>query len=115
MTEVLHIKSSAIPRLRCFDRKTRIYLLDGTFKHIDELKINDVLHDGSMITAKIKVTSKDLTMYNLKGIIVSESEMFYIASYDYDFVPQTNYTIEINCSFNNESFSAVYSFAATEL
>jgi ABC-type multidrug transport system fused ATPase/permease subunit len=75
MTEVLHIKSSAIPKLRCFDRKTRIHLDDGTFKHIDEIKPNDRLWDGSSVTAKMQVTSEGLKMYNLNGIIVSESHI----------------------------------------
>lgn len=75
MTEVLHIKSSAIPQLRCFDRNTLIYLQDGSFKHIQDINVNDVLFDKSIVTAKIKVTSKGLDMYNLNGIIVSESHI----------------------------------------
>jgi hypothetical protein len=75
MTEVLHIKTSRIPKLRCFDRKTQFMLIDGTFKPIEELKPQDILIDGSIITAKIKVTAKDLDMYNLNSIIVSESHV----------------------------------------
>ena len=75
MTEVLHIKTSAIPKLRCFDRKTKFFLIDGTFKFIEELKPLDTLLDGSIVTAKIKVTSKDLDMYYLNDIIISESHI----------------------------------------
>lgn len=75
MTEVLHIKTSGIPKLRCFDRKTRIYLQDGTFKHIQDIKVNDILIDETVVTSKIKVTSEGLDMYNLNGIIVSESHI----------------------------------------
>jgi hypothetical protein len=75
MTEVLHIKTTAIPKLRCFDRKTKFMLIDRTFKYIEELKLQDILLDGSIITAKIKVTAKNLDMYNLNGIIVSESHV----------------------------------------
>ena len=75
MSEVLHIKSSAIPKLRCFDRKTKFILLDGTFKHIEELKPQDILMDGSIVTSKIKITSRDLNIYNLNGIIISESHI----------------------------------------
>jgi hypothetical protein len=75
MTEVLHIKSSGIPKLRCFDRKTRIYLQDGSFKYIEDVKVNDILQDYSIVTAKIKVTSDELDMYNLNGVIVSESHI----------------------------------------
>jgi ABC-type multidrug transport system fused ATPase/permease subunit len=75
MTEVLHIKTSGIPKLRCFDRKTQFMLIDGKFKSIEELNPQDILIDGSIITAKIKVTAKDLDMYILNGIIVSESHV----------------------------------------
>jgi hypothetical protein len=83
MSEVLHIKSSAIPKLRCFDRKTKFILIDGTFKHIEELKPRDILIDGTIITSKIKVTSKGLDMYNLNNIIVSES---HIVKYNHNWV-----------------------------
>lgn len=79
MSEVLHIKSSAVPKLRCFDRKTKFILIDGTFKHIEELKPLDILIDGTIITSKIKVTSKGLDMYKLDNIIVSES---HVVKYD---------------------------------
>jgi hypothetical protein len=75
MTEVLHIKASAIPSIRCFDQKTKIFLEDGTFKYIKDINPGDILFDGSSVTAKIKVLSKDLVMYNLNGIIVSESHI----------------------------------------
>jgi hypothetical protein len=71
MKDVLHIKSSKVPKLRCFDRKTKIYLYDNTFKFIEDVKIGDTCLDGSVITAKIKVTSEELDMYNLNGIIIS--------------------------------------------
>jgi hypothetical protein len=75
MTEVLHIKSSKIPKLRCFDKQTRVFLRDGSFKFIKDIKINEILQDGSIVTAKIKVTSENLAMYKLNGIIVSESHV----------------------------------------
>ena len=71
MTEVLHIKTSSIPKLRCFDEETNITLLDNSVKYIGYLVPGDRLHDGSVVTAKIKVTSSQLDMYNLHGIIVS--------------------------------------------
>jgi hypothetical protein len=71
MSEVLHIKSSAIPKLRCFDKNTKLILKNGTIKTIKNIQLNDVLFDDSIITSKIKVLSKDLDMYNLNGIVVS--------------------------------------------
>ena len=52
MKDVLHIKSSKVPKLRCFDRKTKIFLYDNTFKFIEDVKIGDICLDGSVITAK---------------------------------------------------------------
>ena len=75
MTEVLQIKSSALPKLRCFDRKTKFMLIDRSYKYIEELNPQDILSDGSAVTSKIIVTSKDLQMFNLNGIIVSESHI----------------------------------------
>jgi hypothetical protein len=92
MSEVLHIKSSKIPKLRCFDRKTRIHLDDGTFKHIEEIKPNDRLFDGSIVTAKIQVTSEGLKMYNLNGIIVSES---HIVNHNGNWMPVRDHPLAI--------------------
>jgi len=75
MSEVLHIKSSAIPKLRCFDKKTRFLMFDKSYKIIEDLKPLDVLVDGTIVTAKIKITSEELDMYNLNDIIISESHV----------------------------------------
>lgn len=74
MTEVLHIKSSAIPKLRCFDENTLIPLKTGN-KYIKDINVGDILANGSYVTAKIKVTAKNLKMYKLNDIIVSESHL----------------------------------------
>lgn len=77
MSEVLHIKSSSIPKLRCFDKDTNIKMKNGDFKKIKDIEVNDLLYNGSYVTSKIKVTSEGLDMYNLNGIIVSESHTMY--------------------------------------
>lgn len=75
MTEVLHIKTSAIPKLRCFDENTLIPMLNGSEICIKDVNVGDKLKDGSYITSKIQVTSENLRIYNLNGIIVSESHL----------------------------------------
>jgi hypothetical protein len=75
MTEVLHIKSSAGPKLRCFDEDTLIPMINGHKIPIKEINLGDKLLDGSYVTAKIKVTSKNLKIYMLNDIIVSESHL----------------------------------------
>ena len=75
MTEVLQIKSSAIPKLRCFDEYTLIPLENGNNTFIKDINVGDKLANGSYVTAKIKVTSANMKIYNLNNIIVSESHL----------------------------------------
>ena len=75
MTEVLHIKTSGVPKLRCFDEGTLIPLMQGHCIHIKDINVGDVLSNGSYVTAKIKVTSENMKMYCLNNIIVSESHL----------------------------------------
>jgi len=101
MTEVLHIKSSAIPNLRCFDYRTKIFLENRTFKYIKDIKPGDTLFDGSTVTAKIKVLSKDLDMYNLNGIIVSES---HIVKYKNNWIKVKDHPYSKKISLYNEPY-----------
>lgn len=75
MSEVLHIKSSGIPKLRCFDEYTLIPLKNGNKIHIKDINVGDKLVNGSYVTAKIKVTSAELKMYKLNNIIISGSHL----------------------------------------
>ena len=68
MTEVLHIKSGKIPKLRCFDEFTLITL-------IKDINVGDKLENGSYVTSKFKVTSANMKIYILNNIIVSESHL----------------------------------------
>lgn len=75
MTEVLHIKSSSIPKLRCFDKNTLLTMNNGTFKKIQEVEVGDMLENKVMITAKMKVDASDLRMFSINNVIVSESHI----------------------------------------
>lgn len=75
MKKYLHIGSSKIPKLRCFDENTFFKLKSGENIKIKDLKLNSKLSDNSTIISLIKVSSNDLIMYNLNGIIVSESHV----------------------------------------
>lgn len=75
MKKVLKVNSSGIPKLRCFDENTTFKLQTGETVRIKDLKLDDKLYDNSTIISLIKVTSSDLKMYNLNGIIVSESHV----------------------------------------
>lgn len=71
MSEVMHIKSSAIPSLRCFDKNVRIGLKNGRYLNICDVQVGDVLKNGDRVTATMRVSSKYIEMYILDGIIVS--------------------------------------------
>lgn len=75
MSKTLHVKSGKIPKLRCFDENVEFNLMDKGLTSIKNVNIGDELSDGSKITAKIIITAEDLKMYDLNGIIVSESHI----------------------------------------
>jgi hypothetical protein len=76
MSEVLHIKTSAIPKLRrCFDACTLIKMYDGTFKKIKDVEPGQLTENGIKITSKFKVDASNLKMFRLHDIIVSETHI----------------------------------------
>lgn len=75
LTEVLHVKSSGIPKLRCFDKDTLLEMNNGSYKKIINVKAGDMLANNVMVTAKVKVDASDLRMFSLNNIIISESHI----------------------------------------
>ena len=75
MSKVMHIQSSEIPKLKCFDNDVKFTMADGSFKTIECIQLGDVLDDNNIVTAKIKVSATNVKMYNLYNIIVSESHV----------------------------------------
>jgi len=71
LTQVMGIRTSGIPELRCFDENTNVKLIDGTISNIKFINVGDRLHDGSLVTARMIVDSSNLTMYDLNNVIVS--------------------------------------------
>jgi hypothetical protein len=75
MSEVMHIEAAAIPKLRCFDKNVMLEMEDGKKYPIMNVKIGDKLKHSGTITAIIKIPSHKLKMYNINGIVVSESHI----------------------------------------
>ena len=71
MSEVLHVHASDIPQLRCFHPDTLI----NTTK-IKNVKVNDVLHNGSRVLKVYKLMADKLEMVNIRGVIVSSQHKF---------------------------------------
>ena len=76
--DVLKISSSKnMPQKPgCFDKNTKIKLKSGE-KTINKIKVNDVLEDGSRITATFKLSSAGQKMYTINNLVVSGSHTIY--------------------------------------
>ena len=75
LVEVMGIKSSKVPKLRCFDKDTLLEMVDGTYKKIIYVNAGDILANNVLVTAKMRVSAADLRMFNLNSITVSESHI----------------------------------------
>ena len=62
----------------CFDENTQIRMINGTYKNIKDIHPNEILYGNSLITSKMKLSSKNIQMYNYNGTIVSGSHSVYI-------------------------------------
>ena len=61
------------PRFACFDKNTKIFMENNTYKLISEIKQGEKLHGNVFVTAILKLDATTEIMYNLKDIIVSGS------------------------------------------
>jgi len=59
-----------VPRL-CFDKDTPVVLLNNTTKSFCDICVGDVLCDGGIVTATLKLDARGVNMYDLNGVIVS--------------------------------------------
>jgi hypothetical protein len=76
MLDYLKVKPDlSIPKIKCFDKNTLLLMQDGQIKPIIDVQVGDVLENDNKVTAKIKVVMKGSEMYNLNGVIVSDSHV----------------------------------------
>lgn len=73
--KVMDMQVGKIPKLKCFDPNTLFEMHDGSFKEIWKLRLGDMLANNNRVTARIKVESTGVNMYNLYGTTVSESHV----------------------------------------
>jgi len=62
---------------RCFDENTVVTLHDDSSKFIKNLKVGEILIDGSKITGIMKSSTEDHTFYYLNGITVTGTHRVY--------------------------------------
>ena len=79
MIEYLKVKPSiGLPTVKCFDENTKIKVIENSNvieKSIENIELGDVLYPNNRVTAKMKLLTHGSEMYNLKGIIVSDSHL----------------------------------------
>lgn len=63
------------PSLKCFDKNTVIRDNNGSFKPISQVKVGEKIYNNNLVTAKILVERDGSIMYDLNGVIVSDSHM----------------------------------------
>ena len=76
LSEVFHTVTNNVPkgppgRDACFDKNTLIKMNDNNYKAISDINIGDILHDGSIITGTMKMSTYGNSIYNLNDIIVT--------------------------------------------
>ena len=70
--DILDLSTATPPGVpSCFSGDTLLKLKNNTYKKISEIDFNDILFDGSKITAKIKASSHNQEIYKINNIIVT--------------------------------------------
>lgn len=64
----------------CFGEKTYINLINNKKKLISEIKIGDKIKEGGIVLGVLKFNSKNVEMYNFRGIEVSGSHFIFYNS-----------------------------------
>jgi len=77
MSEVMHIQTDAVPKLRCFDENTELIMNNESRKKIKDIVVGDVLQNNIIVTSTMKLDARGLKMFYLGDVIVSESHIVY--------------------------------------
>jgi len=102
MKDVLKINTGLkIPKVKCFDKNTILEMFDGSCKNIIDIKTGDILKNNNKITACIIVETNGSIMYNLDGIIVSDS---HIVKHKNTWLPVSKHPKAIQMDFYNEPY-----------
>ena len=60
-----------MPQLKCFDKNTKLKLQNGKDVSISNIRVGDILNDGSIIQCHVILERGNEDMYNLNGVIIS--------------------------------------------
>jgi len=107
MTRVMGINSGLsipelkIPKLKCFDKHTKITMNNGSCKSISDIQVGEKINGNNLITAKIIVETKGSIMYNLNGVIVSDS---HIIKYNNKWLRVDEHPSAVKVEYYNEPY-----------
>jgi hypothetical protein len=102
MTKTLKVQSNLkIPKIKCFDKNTLLKMNDGSEKTIIDIEVGDILINNNEVTGKIKVETIGSDIYNLNGIIVSDS---HIVKYNNTWIPVSEHPESKKIESYNEPF-----------
>jgi hypothetical protein len=75
-------------KLVCFDKNVLFKMENGQDKCIYDIRVGDILENGDKVTAKMKLDASNSRMFNIRGIIVSET---HIVKHGAKWVPVSNH------------------------
>ena len=102
MVNVLKINTNySIPKIKCFDKNTLLTMNDGSQKKIINIEVGDILAENNKVTAKIKVATEGSIIYNLNGIIVSNS---HIVLHNNKWIPVSQHPNAFKCETYDEDY-----------
>lgn len=101
MDEYLNIRGYSIPRIKCFDKDTRLKMEDGTEKKITDISVGDVLTGRNVVNGTVCVETKGSTMYSLNDVCVSDT---HIVKYGDKWIPVSQHPSSVKCDTYNEPY-----------
>lgn len=90
-----------IPKVKCFDKNTIIEMNNGSFKNITDIKTGDILTNNNKVTACIMVDTNGSVIYNLNGIIVSDS---HIVNHKNKWLPVSKHPNAVKMDYYDEPY-----------
>ena len=110
ISKVTDLDIPSIPKAphMCFDKYTKIQLLNGTYCSISKLKLGQQLLDGSYVTAKLKLSPDNCKLYYLKGVLVTGS---HLVKWKTTWIPVSNHPKAVH--INGYKPDAVYCINTT--
>ena len=102
MIKTLKVQTNLkIPKIKCFDKNTLLKMNDGSEKSIFDIEVGDILINNNKVTGKIKVETEGSEIYNLNGVIVSNS---HIVKHNDKWLPVSEHPDSIKIDSYNEPF-----------